>query len=158
MLLIHLLHIKYELNGFNLSAQLQATGFSTVVAGMFGQMFVPSSDPARKQAIIERALAFSPEIGLALFPRMVGWDARHMEHALQTLKQPILALQSTTLNIERQRVPLQAGQSTPLLDALRRLSSNVRIEIILDAGHFVNIDKPDVVNRNIETFIDGMVS
>jgi pimeloyl-ACP methyl ester carboxylesterase len=139
----------------DLGAQLRALGFESVVSGMFGQMFVPTSDPRRQQAIIERAKAFPTALGLALFPRMVAWDARNMEHALRTIKAPILALQSTTLNIERQRVPLQPGQSTPLLDALRRLAPSARIEIILGAGHFVNLDEPAVVNRHIEAFIEG---
>lgn len=140
----------------DMSAKIRAIGFPAMAAGMFGEMFVAASDPTRKAAILARASNFPAEIGLALFPRTVGWDARNLERALKTLRVPILAIQSTSLNAERKRVQLKAGDSTPYLDQLRRLNANVRTVIVPGAGHFTGLDAADVVNREIGALVASL--
>lgn len=137
----------------DMSARIRAIGFPAMAAGMFGEMFVATSDPARKASILARASGFPAEIGLSLFPRTVGWDARHLVRALRTIKVPILALQSTSLNAERKRIQLAAGDSTPYLDLMRKLNPNVRTVIVPGAGHFTGLDAPEVVNLEIGALV-----
>lgn len=87
------------------------------------ESFFPTSPEAIKQDVLTRAASFSAAIGQALFPRMVAWDAQHMEPALRALEAhrvPLLVIQSTYLNADRVRVSLKPGADTPWLQTVRR--------------------------------------
>lgn len=133
-------------------AQVRAAGVANVIAGMFREMFVPATDPQIRRSIIERAASMPPAIAEVLLARMTAWDARHGTRALQSIRVPMLALQSTSLNAERVRVPLRKGDTTPFLDAIRRAQPDATIEIIEGAGHFTHLDATAAVNRAIEGF------
>jgi pimeloyl-ACP methyl ester carboxylesterase len=66
-----------------------------------------------------------------------------------------MAIQSTYLNAERKRLPLQPGQSSPWLDLLKRKSKNPRIEVLPGLGHFPQLEAADAVNRLISGFAAG---
>ena len=44
---------------------------------------------------------------------LAGWDAREAENALDSIRVPLLAIQSTTLDTARKRVSLEPGLSHP---------------------------------------------
>jgi pimeloyl-ACP methyl ester carboxylesterase len=141
----------------SMRAKVEAVGFAKFAAGMFEQMFVPgTTPPATKSAIIERATKLPAAIGTALFPRTPAWDAKNLERVLAATKQPLLALQSTTMNAEGKRVPMAPGLPSPLLDALRTLTPHAKIEIISTVGHFTQIDAPQWVNEKIGAFIGSL--
>ncbi len=132
--------------------QMRAAGPAKVVAAMFAEMFSEHTPSAARAVISARANAFPEAIAEVLVARMSAWDANQMSDALAALAAlPMLALQSTSLDAERKRVPLRAGESTPFLDALRRVGA--RIEVVPGVGHFTHLDAPALVNRHIERFI-----
>jgi len=116
----------------------------------FEAMFLGKS--ARSQAVVERALRLRAEVGAALFPRMVRWDAERMEAALRAITWPVLAIQCTYVNTERKRVPLKAGETTPWLDLLGERLENLKVEILPGLGHFPQLEAAPQVNRLIGTF------
>ena len=132
--------------------QIKATGYGAFARRLFEDMFVAASNAALKGPIIERALDLPPEIGAELFARMVGWDARHMERALAGAKAPLLVIQSTSVNAQRVRMPLKAGETTPWLDLVRARAPAARVEIVTGVGHFPQIEAPQRVNALIEEF------
>lgn len=132
---------------------IAAKGFAGFAEGLFRGMFLQESDLSR--AIVARALRVPAENGAALWPRMARWDATYVEAVLAGLKAPVMAIQSTYLNAERQRLPLQAGQSSPWLDLIRKKCRNPRIEVISGVGHFPQIEVADQVNRLISGFAAG---
>ena len=119
---------------------------------MFEQMFLAPSEIGA--AIVERAVRLPESIGAALLPRMWRWDAENMERALAAVKVPLLVIQSTSLNAERKRVALKAGETTPWLDIVRRNAPHARIEIIPGVGHFPQLETPEQVNK----LLSGLVS
>jgi pimeloyl-ACP methyl ester carboxylesterase len=125
--------------------------YPDVARKMFEQMFLAPSDLGT--AIIERALRLPATIGSALFPRMAHWDAENMERALAAVKVPLLVIQSTYLNAERNRVALKVGETTPWLDLVRRNAPQARIEIIPGMGHFPQLEVPQEVIKYLESFI-----
>lgn len=135
-----------------MNEQLRATGYGVFARRLFDEMFVVSSDPKLKSTIMERALQLTSDVGGSLFPRLVGWDARHMETALAAVQVPMMIVQSTTMSAERIRVSLAAGQSSPWLDLVKLRAPAARIEILPGLGHFPQLEAPEAVNALIADF------
>ncbi len=139
-----------------MNEQLRATGYGVFARRLFDEMFVVSSDPKLKSTIMDRALQLTSDIGGTLFPRLVGWDARHMETALAAVKVPMMVVQSTTMSAERIRVSLSPGQSSPWLDLVKSRAPGARVEIIPGVGHFPQLEAPERVNALIAEFAAGL--
>src|SRR5574338_413127 len=131
-------------------ALLTARGYEAFMRPFFEAMFLERS--ARSEAVVARALLLPPEIGTALFCSMARWDASRMEAALDVLRAPVLAIQSTYVNTERRRVPLQPGETTPWLDRLREKLNALSVEILPGVGHFPQLEVPDRVEALIARF------
>jgi len=130
-------------------ASIARAGYRTFAENLFRQMFFKPS--AMADAIVQRAVAGSAEFGPELWPRMVRWDAASMDAALDAVRAPLLAIQTTTRDANLRRAPLKPGQSTPWLDYLK--ARRARIRIIPDTGHFPQLEAAATVNRLIEQFV-----
>lgn len=129
---------------------IEAKGFAAFADGLFRQMFLKESDLSRD--IVARAGRMPAEIGSALWPRMARWDAMYLDQVLAGLKAPLLAIQSTYLNPERKRLPLEKGQSSPWLDLLKAQKKGFKIEVVPGVGHFTQLEAGEQVNRLISGF------
>jgi pimeloyl-ACP methyl ester carboxylesterase len=130
-----------------------AAGYARFAQGLFDGMFLPTSDPALRKRVVARGQAVPEAVGAALFARFVAWDARDMERALAAVRRPLLVIQSTYLNSERLRVPLEPGASTPWFDLVRANCPQARVEIVTGVGHFPQIEAAVRVNALIEEFL-----
>jgi pimeloyl-ACP methyl ester carboxylesterase len=139
--------------GASAAQAVSATGYARFAQGLFDGMFLPTSDPALRSRVVERARAVPEAIGAALFARFVAWDARDMARALAAVRRPLLVIQSTYLNSERVRVPLKPGESTPWFDLVRANCPQARVEIVTGVGHFPQIEAAVRVNALIEEFL-----
>ena len=135
---------------------IASVGYAAWAGRLFEQMFfVPSATAERIRA---RAARLPEAIGMALFPKMVRWDARNMAAAFGRVGVPLLAIQSTMFTPERKRVPLALGASTPFLDLVRSRAPHAQIEIVPDVGHFTMLEAPDAVNRLLADFVARVAS
>ena len=128
-------------------AAIEANGYAAFMRPFFEAMFLAKTK--QSEAVVERALRLPAEIGSALFPRLARWDAERMEAALDAVKAPVLAIQSTYVNTERKRVPIRAGETTPWLDLLRKKVPRLKVEILSGHGHFPQLEAAARVNRLI---------
>jgi pimeloyl-ACP methyl ester carboxylesterase len=132
-------------------SQIEQVGFAVWAEELFRQMFLTST-PASER-LVARAVRQGAEIGAALWPRSVRWDAGTLEAALAAVRAPVLAIQTTTRDPQSgKRGPLKAGQTTPWLDLLRTRIPTCRVEILPGLGHFPQLEAPERVNRLIEEF------
>ena len=129
------------------------TGYKTMARQFFADMFLDGADEALKQRLIERATALPEAVSIPLFARLVAWDAGQMETALSRIAVPLLLLQSTYLNADLVRVPVQPGDTMPWFDIARRHVPDVYIDIISDVGHFPMLEVPQAVNQSIAAFM-----
>ncbi|MGE5792726.1 MAG: alpha/beta fold hydrolase [Bacteroidota bacterium] len=130
---------------------IASAGYAAWAGGLFEQMFfAPSAAADRIRARAERL----PEaVGAALFPRMVGWDARKMAAALGRVGVPLLVIQSTMITPDRRRIPLAPGANTPWLDMVRSRAPHAAIEVVPGVAHFTMLEAPDTVNRLLADFV-----
>jgi pimeloyl-ACP methyl ester carboxylesterase len=132
---------------------LQSFGYTTIIRRMFDDMFLEGSDPALKERLVSRALALPEEIFTTLSPLVFGWDARTMDRALSQIAVPLLVLQSTDINTELVRVPLQPGVTTPWLELIKQHVPTAWIEIVSGVGHFPMLEVPEAVNQSVAAFV-----
>jgi pimeloyl-ACP methyl ester carboxylesterase len=130
-------------------ASIDKVGYPAFAENLFRQMFVAPSPTA--DAIVRRAVSCSREFGPELWTRMARWDAGSMDAAFAEVRAAILAIQTTTRDANLKRTPLKAGETSPWLDYVR--SRGARAEVIPGAGHFPQIEHPEVVNRLIAGFL-----
>jgi len=132
--------------------ELAGDGYPRFVRRFFEAMFVPSSDPALTRTIVDRALRLPAALGRTLMTDLAGWDAREMESALDSVRVPLLAIQSTTLDAARERVSLEQGQSSSWLDLVRGHVPQATITMLPGAGHYPQIELADEVTALIADF------
>jgi len=133
--------------------EIVGDGYQRFVRKFFGSMFLTSSDTALKRAITERALLFSPTIGRTLLVDLAGWDAAEAVNSLAAVRVPLLAIQSTTMDSARERLPLQPGRNSPWLDLIRAEVPTATIAELFGSGHFPQIEQADEVSAAIARFI-----
>jgi pimeloyl-ACP methyl ester carboxylesterase len=132
---------------------IEAVGYPGMMRQFFADMFLAGSDPVLMERIVNRALTLPESIGIALFSRMVGWDAQYMEAALQKVTVPLLLVQSTYVDPARVRVSLQPGTSTPWLELVRKRVATAQIEIVSGVGHFTMLEAPNEVNQQLAALV-----
>ena len=135
-----------------MAEDLRSDRYDHFIRNFFEEMFVASSDPAVKSAIVERALELPSDVGRALLTRMVGWDAAEMESALAAVRVPMMVVQSTALSLDQGRVTLSLEESSPWLDLVQARVPDARIEILTGVGHFPQIEAADELNLLIADF------
>ena len=134
-------------------AVIDAAGPGAFVARLFSQMFTPASDPALRDRIVARAARLPARVGESLAPSMVAWDAAHMEETLRALRVPLLVVQSTYLNTNHERVPLEPGETIPWLELVARCVPGAHIETIHGVGHFAMLEAAERVNGLLDSLL-----
>jgi pimeloyl-ACP methyl ester carboxylesterase len=97
----------------------------------FSDMFVESSDPKLRDRIVARAQKVDRKFREELVVDLIRWDVTKSKDALKQIKVPALVLQSTFLNSELKRMPMQAGMTTPWMDAIASLVAKSQAKIIV---------------------------
>lgn len=133
--------------------QIEAVGYSAFMQALFESMFLEDADPAVRERIISEAMTLPEAIGEELIPRFIGWDAQSLETALAQVEVPLLLIQSTYINSQRVRVPLEPGATSPWMELIQRSVPETQTELVSGAGHFVMTEQPQVVNQRIAEFI-----
>jgi pimeloyl-ACP methyl ester carboxylesterase len=131
-------------------------GYARMVDELFKDMFTARSDPAVAASVIARALCLPRPVGEKMLTDLQRYDAGRLPASLACLRVPVMALQTTYSNEERERRTMAAGQTSPYLDMLRSCIPSVRVEIIPDTGHFPQLDESARTNALIESFIASL--
>jgi pimeloyl-ACP methyl ester carboxylesterase len=130
-------------------AVIARAGYAAFAEDLFRQMFLRSSPQA--EAIVERALRTSAGFGAELWARMARWSAAMLDPALDAVRAPLLAIQSTRLDAATRRMPMRPGDTSPWLESLK--ARGARVEIVPDTGHFTMLEAPERVNGLIGAFV-----
>ncbi len=135
------------------AAFARPNGFASMQQGQFKAMFTAKSDPAVVNAVVERAVRLPREVGEKMMVNLQRYDEYRLLASLRSLTVPVMAIQTTFTNPQRQRSSLMPGQSSPYLDLLRAELPSVRIEIVEDTGHFPQLDEPERTNALLDNFM-----
>jgi pimeloyl-ACP methyl ester carboxylesterase len=118
-------------------------------AEMFAAMFPAGTPAVGRTAIESRAVGMRKAAFLEFIGDMVRWDAGQFEDALANLEQPVGVVQGTTINENRERRSVTAGEVTPFLEMIQENCQEVVLNSVPDTGHFVQLDTPGAVTDMI---------
>ena len=116
-------------------------------------MVLTSGDARLKATIIARAQRLPEALGAPLLARLACWDATEAIRALDCVRVPLLAIQTTLIDSQNRRVPLAAGETSAWLDLLRERVPKVRVAILPGQGHFPQLECPEAVNALLTEFV-----
>ncbi len=133
-------------------ATVTEKGYRTVVQGLFEDMFF-GDPPDWKDAALERVFAVPETTGRPLFRALIGWDADSLESTMAGIDIPVLVLQSTTMDIKRNRRTLAEGEVGPFQELILDRIAGSESETIAGPGHFCMTEAPAAINARIERFI-----
>jgi len=130
-----------------------ATGFGPFRDKIIERMFRIEGDSAHRAEIMASAQRVPDSIAESYWDSIQHWDAGKVESAMNSLRVPLLVLQSTYVDNEFQRFNADPRMTSPWFDVIARFVPSARIQIIDSASHFSMLDAADAVNRCIETFL-----
>jgi pimeloyl-ACP methyl ester carboxylesterase len=131
----------------------QPDGYRTLVDSLFLDMFTPRSDRRVVAAVAERAGRLPREIGEKMMTDLQRYDVTRLSGSLAALRAPVMALQATFSNPQRERRSMSRGQTTPYLDMIRANVPTARVEVVPDTGHFPQLDEAAQTNALIGSFL-----
>jgi pimeloyl-ACP methyl ester carboxylesterase len=134
-------------------SRFAAGEYPDLVRSMFAQMFTAYSDPKTIEAVVRRALDLPEQVGKAFILSMVRYDVDMLATALERVNKPLLVLQTTFINDQRERTSLAAGQITSYLQFVRAKVPAAHIEALPGLGHFPQIEAPAKINCVLASFI-----
>jgi pimeloyl-ACP methyl ester carboxylesterase len=135
---------------------IDRAGFHAYAEQHFAAMFVDGSDPALRRRIVARVRDLDPTFGRDLYLEAVGWDPLRGRPTLSNLQLPVLLIQSTHIDSNFKRHPLQPGLRTPFMEAVAQLCPQARLEVIQGCGHFPMSEAPREINRLLKEFARGL--
>lgn len=123
----------------------------------FAGMFSAATPEAFRKLVLQRIEEMDSKFAARLMENMTRWDAADAADALHAARMPILAIQSTCKEPEVGRRPINVGEVSPWLRLIGEQAAG-RAEIIRLAGlgHFPQVEKPEVVNALVGTFIERL--
>jgi pimeloyl-ACP methyl ester carboxylesterase len=128
-------------------------GFATLTNAMFADMFTAKSDRRVVASLLDRASRLPLPVGQKMMLDMLRYDVGRLSASLNSLRVPVMALQTTYRNEKGERRSMSKVQTSPYLEMLRANVPGVLIEVIEDTGHFPQIDESGQTNAAIEGFL-----
>jgi pimeloyl-ACP methyl ester carboxylesterase len=138
--------------------QLQTLGVAGLLRAGFEGMFVPGSDPGLRQRVMERVEGIDTAFAEALLRDAVRWGAYEAPGILAGVRAPILLLQSTARDENNHWRALKPGMKTPWTELVTQSADDVELCIIPEVGHFLQIEAPEAVNKEISLFVERVIS
>ena len=131
---------------------VDGVGFAAYGQRHFAEMFLDCGDPKVSERVLARVQAMDARFARDLYLAAVAWDPARGEQTLRGIAVPVLVLQTTYIDENLRRRPLQPGIRTPFMETVAGLVADAEIKVIPGCGHFVLEDAPEVITRELRDF------
>ncbi|MFT5448650.1 MAG: pimeloyl-ACP methyl ester carboxylesterase [Gammaproteobacteria bacterium] len=135
---------------------VDAADYRDFVVGMFAKMFSPAFDPPRVSEMTRRAQALEPGFATRLLADVGRHDCEKMDELLAAVRVPLLAIQSTRITPDGQRISLSPGETSPYLELLKASVPGVAVNIIANSGHYPQIEQAHATNAALKAFLQSI--
>lgn len=134
---------------------VDAANYRDFVVGMFAKMFSPACDQQLVTEMTQRAQALEAEFAANLLADVGRHDQEKMDELLAAVRVPLLAIQSTRITPDGQRISLSAGETSPYLDLLKASVPDVAVSIVAGSGHYPQIEQSQATNDALQAFLES---
>jgi pimeloyl-ACP methyl ester carboxylesterase len=142
----------------NVRHVLSTVGVRAYFRHAFDGMLQLSNNAALRSYVLPRLEKIDPDFGEELALNITRWDAVEIERVLATVDVPILLLQSTHIDATLQWKSMATGTSNAWTDLVTQAVRGAQVSIVPRVGHFLQIEAPDPVNREISRFAAGLMA
>jgi len=150
--------VNYEASKAQFIALIEERGFPNHARAMFANMFFDPKYDALRDRLAVRGAAVPTDVAVATYLAMLDWDANRCEAVFDAVSVPVMVLQSTTRDPDKDRRPLKPGEMAPYQKMIMERIEGAQTESFLGVGHFTMIEAADTVNACIRNFIDARAS
>lgn len=113
--------------------------FTTAAEALARRNSGPHADPALADRLVERTRAADPDLTVAVITAKLGNGPAAID-ALSQIEAPVVAINPD----------FKASDATSLK------AHGVELQVIAEAGHYLPLEKPEIVNQALTTVLDGM--
>jgi pimeloyl-ACP methyl ester carboxylesterase len=142
----------------NVRHVLRSVGVRAYFQQAFDGMLQLSNNAALRRHVLPRLEKIDSNFAEELVLNITRWDAQEIEPVLATVKVPILLLQSTHIDDTLQWKSMEIGTSNAWTDLVTQAVHGTEVTIVPQIGHFLQIEAPESVNREISRFAAGLVA
>jgi pimeloyl-ACP methyl ester carboxylesterase len=135
---------------------IEAANYRDFVAGMFAKMFSRTCDQQLVADMTTRAQALDPDFASRLLADVGRHDREKMDELLAAVRVPSLAIQSTRITADGQRISLSPRETSPYLELLKTNVPDVVVSIIPDSGHYPQIEQAQATNAALKAFLQSV--
>lgn len=142
---------------FNFLKEMMFNGdYSKSLQNIFSTMFLPTTPDIVKKHVLNNIKEFKEEVATNLLPNSFLYDYYAIEKALKQINVPVLIIQST-LKTENTRNQIydEINARSDWLDLVQKNISGVEIELVINCGHFIMLERPDLTNNLINKFVNS---
>jgi pimeloyl-ACP methyl ester carboxylesterase len=137
---------------------LRTVGVRAYFRNAFDGMLQLSDNAALREYVLPRLEKIDSAFGEELALSITKWDAKEIDRALATVDVPVLLLQSTHIDATMQWKSMEIGASNAWIDLVTQAVPGAQVSIVPQIGHFLMIEAPDPVNREISRFAAEVLS
>ena len=108
-------------------------------------MMVGNLDADQTHYLVNRLAHYPSDVLLAYYHAMAAWDRDNFIATVERLACPVTIFQSTSLDKNEVRQAATAHPSSLWLDALRARLAQPVITLVLNTGHFIMLEQPQLI-------------
>ena len=127
--------------------------YKSILTNMFSSMFFSNVYNEHKIRIIKRAIEIPKMYSLPLRRNTIWYDSHCVENNLKNLNLPLLVLQSTKIDEIKSRTCIKKNEPNSYVQFVENCSEKVKVNLFENTGHYITIEKPQVVNQIIKDWL-----
>lgn len=137
---------------------IERIGMERFLEQFYDGFFIENTPAAVRDHVYSGLAATRIGFAAKLWPNVIRWDASRSRALLETIDVPALVIQSTTLDENLKRIPLEQGQTAPWMDAVSKAVRDVTITVVSGVGHFPMLEAPRQTSNAISHFVRRLVA
>ncbi|MGI9380309.1 MAG: alpha/beta fold hydrolase [Methyloligellaceae bacterium] len=135
-------------------AEVKNIGYENFITRTFSAMVSNPKFVEFRNRLVRRALDVPEDWAMELRCSTIEFDSDAVETAVQNARMPLLVIQSTDKIDNQIYTPLKPGDSAAYAAFIKANAPHADLSYLSDVGHFAAWEVPELVNSQIEDWMD----
>jgi len=138
----------------DMQSRIDKHGFDSVMEKTMRSMLIDGLENSVQAAMLKNITQLPQQAAIDYVASMATWDSECFPSRIESIKQPVSIVQSTSLLVDRgwERVPIDSQPSSLWLDAW---ANHPRLDIrrLCGCGHYCMIEAPEIIAQKLTALI-----